>query len=365
MIPESCRAAVFLPDEAKLEIREFPLRAVHPDEILVRITLSTICGSDLHTITGKRHPRGPIILGHEICGIVAALGENITSDYTAKALHIGDRITWSIMASCGSCFFCNQGIPQKCEKLYKYGHESIDIDPPLNGGFAEYIYLKKGTAVFRLNQKLPDSTVVFANCSLATVTAAIRMARVKKGDTVLVNGAGLLGLCTAAICSTEGAIRVVLTDILSERLELAQEFGATDLFDVSQSSPDTIASELKKMGGIRGFDAAIEVCGNPRAIEQGIGALRIGGRYVIAGVVFPGTNISVDPHKITTRLLSVKGLHNYTPEDLNKALEFLEGPGKSFPFKKIVAKTYSLKDIHEAVESAGNNRSYMRVAITP
>ena len=88
LIPDSCRAAVFLPDEAKLEIREFPLRAINPDEILVRITLSTICGSDLHTITGKRHPRGPIILGHEICGVIAELGENIISDYTGKALQI-------------------------------------------------------------------------------------------------------------------------------------------------------------------------------------------------------------------------------------------------------------------------------------
>ena len=119
------------------------------------------------------------------------------------------------------------------------------------------------------------------------------------------------------------------------------------------------------MGGIQGFDAAIEVCGNPRAIEQGIEALRIGGRYVIAGIVFPGTTITIDPHTIITRLLNIKGLHNYTPEDLHRALEFLKSPGISFPFNKIVAKTYSLEDIHEAVECACNNRNYMRVAIKP
>ncbi len=353
-IPSCCRAAVFLPTESRIEIREFPLRAVGPDEILVRITLSTICGSDLHTITGRRHPRGPIILGHEICGVIAGLGKNITSDFTGKTLQVGDRITWTIMASCGNCFFCRHGMPQKCENLYKYGHESIDIDPPLNGGFAEYIYIKKGTAVFQLNKDLQDSITVFANCSLATATAAVHRANVQKGDAVLIQGAGLLGLCTAAVCSARGTRSVTITDILPERLKLAESFGAANAVNVSKSSLE--GSE---------FDAVIEVCGQPDVISQGIDLLRIGGNYIIAGLVFPGTHVTIDPYRIITKLLNIRGLHNYIPPDLKEALDFLEGPGSSFPFDRIVSRTFALEDISNAVEYAEHNRNDMRVAIKP
>ena len=108
-IPDTCRAAVYDPDGGReLQIQEFPLRAPKPDEILVRVTLSAICGSDLHTIEGRRRPRGPIILGHEICGTIAQLGERVSNDNTDQPLRVGNRVTWSIAASCGRCFYCIQ-----------------------------------------------------------------------------------------------------------------------------------------------------------------------------------------------------------------------------------------------------------------
>ncbi|MCD6364997.1 MAG: alcohol dehydrogenase catalytic domain-containing protein, partial [Planctomycetes bacterium] len=194
------KAAVFVETGRPLEIREFEVPpGVEADAALCKVTMSAICGSDLHTIDGRRRPSGPIVLGHEICGTIVRLGRDVSCDFTGRLLAPGDRVTWSIAASCGQCFYCRNGIPQKCESLFKYGHQDINTKPPLSGGFAEYVYLTGGTALFRLPDALSDRGAVFANCSLATMAAAVRLAELREGEAVLVQGAGLVGLCAAAL----------------------------------------------------------------------------------------------------------------------------------------------------------------------
>jgi D-arabinose 1-dehydrogenase-like Zn-dependent alcohol dehydrogenase len=134
-LPDHSRAIVFDPDDRSLTLRELPMRPLLPGEVLVRVRLSAICGSDLHTIRGRRHPGGPLVLGHEIVGEVAALGEGVETDCLGESLVVGDRITWGIAASCGRCFFCTHGIPQKCAGLFKFGHATLDKPAPLSGGF--------------------------------------------------------------------------------------------------------------------------------------------------------------------------------------------------------------------------------------
>ncbi|MCP4379718.1 MAG: alcohol dehydrogenase catalytic domain-containing protein, partial [bacterium] len=336
-VPATCRAAVYDPDRGpKLDIREFSLRPPNASEILVRITLSAICGSDRHTVHGRRRPRGPIILGHEICGRVALLGEGVSHDKSGHPLQVGDRVTWSIAAGCGTCFYCTHQIPQKCESLFKYGHESIDVDPPLNGGFAEYVYLMPGTAVFRVPATLDDTQVVFANCSLATMTAAVRLAEVQAGDAVLIQGAGMVGLCAAAICANRDARAVMVTDVSEVRLKWAEQFGATHTFNPNEQEKAALRQAVEAAAGKRGFDVAIEVCGQPDVLADGLESLRIGGRYVLAGCVFPGAVANIDLQRITTHILHLIGLHNYTPADLQTALTFLTDFGHQFAFDRVV-----------------------------
>jgi putative phosphonate catabolism associated alcohol dehydrogenase len=365
-IPDTCRAAVYDPDGGrKLKIQEFPMRAPKPDEILVRVTLCAICGSDLHTIEGRRRPRGPIILGHEICGTISQLGERVSNDNTDQPLRVGDRVTWSIAASCGRCFYCTQNLSQKCETLFKYGHESIDREPPLNGGFADYIFLIPGTAVFQLPDVLPDKLVVFANCSLATMAAAIRLAKVQTGDAVLIQGAGLVGLCAAALSSSRGARAVMVTEISDERLKWAKHFGATYTFNSADRDKKSFRQAVEQAAGQRGFDVVIEACGQPSVIADGLESLRIGGRYVLAGCVFQGADTNLDLGHITTYMLHLIGLHNYTPIDLQAALTFLANYGHRFPFDKIIAKTFPLDKINQALDTSAKRRDWLRVAIDP
>lgn len=373
-LPETSRAVVYDPDGGALSVRSLPVRPSRPGEILARVTLSAVCGSDLHTISGRRRPRGAIILGHEICGTVAQLGQGVSHDGVGRPLSLGDRITWSIAASCGDCFFCGNGIPQKCTSLYKYGHESIDIDPPLNGGFAEYVYLAPGTAVYRIPDDLGDDTVVFANCSLATMAAAMRLAEVSQGESVLIQGAGLVGVCASALASARGADVILAVDVDDDRLDRVRRFGATHVFnaagasreDFSRAVADALASRTRSIPAASdGFDVAMEVCGRPEVIPLGIESLRIGGRYVLAGCVFPDASTELDVFSVITRLIRIIGLHNYTPADLHSALVFLGGQGREFPFDTVVAERFPLDQIARALDTIEERKDILRVALAP
>jgi len=372
-LPSTCEAAVFDPATGRFRLEQFRLRPPGDGEVLVRVSLSAICGSDLHTVRGRRHPGGPIVLGHEVCGRVAAFGPRPHKDLDGPPLRVGDRITWSIMASCGGCFFCTRDMPQKCESLFKYGHETTDRDTPLSGGFAGYIYLKPGTALIRLADDLPDETVVFANCSMATMCAAVRMAGVSQGESVLILGAGPAGLCAAALSAAKGARSVMVTDVLPERLALARRFGATTTCDAAEVDEAAFRNAVERAAGRRGFDVAIEACGRPEAAVSALGALRIGGRFVVVGCVFPNASCEIDLHVITTRLITIKGLHNYTPRDLAEAVEFIATRRDTFPFDEVVGDTFPLSEIEGAVAEssrqgsgrASQGRKALRIAIRP
>lgn len=364
-VPDSCRAIVFDPRTRSLESRELPMRPLRPGEALVRVSLSAICGSDLHTMRGRRDPGGPLVLGHEICGTVAALSEDGAADFLGQPLSIGDRVTWSIAASCGHCLHCGRGIPQKCLHLFKYGHETLASDTPLSGGFAEYCYLAPGTAIFHLPDDIPDHTAVFANCSLATMQAAVRMAEVLPGESVLIQGAGTVGLCAAALVAHHRARPIVVVDRSEERLDLAKRFGASHVAAAGQAERDLVAELSAITDGGRGFDVAMEACGVPQVAATGIEALRIGGRYILAGCVFPGAIAEVDLQALTTKLLRLQGLHNYTPLDLHEALGFLRRGRQRFDFDRVVREVFPLQEIDAALALMESDPSVLRVALGP
>ena len=192
-------AAVFYASDKPLVLERYELPALGPGEVLVRITCSTLCGSDVHTFTGRRGTPVPTILGHEIMGVVEAVdSDQGVCDYSGRPLEVGDRITWSIAASCGDCFYCDHEVPQKCDHLFKYGHEAIVPAHPLSGGLADYCHLAAGTAILRVPESLPDTVACPANCATATVAAALRLGGVCQGQSVLIQGAGMLGLTAAA-----------------------------------------------------------------------------------------------------------------------------------------------------------------------
>jgi len=347
-----------------LELRRRPLPRLADGEVLVRITCCTLCGSDIHTYEGRRATPCPTVLGHEILGRVAALpAGGPVRDYEGTPLEIGDRITWSVAASCGGCFFCRDGLPQKCERLFKYGHERISDRHPLSGGLADYCHLAAGTAICRVPSGLPDVVACPANCATATIAAALRYAGFCDGRVVLIQGAGMLGLTAAAMASSSGAREVIVCDTLDDRLERACRFGATRTVRVDASGA-ALGAAVEQAALGRGVDVALDVSGAPAAMEAGIELLRIGGRYVWVGAGFPSRPLAVTAETIVRKILSIQGVHNYTPADLRTALDFLEHCHARFPFQELVADSFALEHAGEAFRRASQSGS-LRVAVKP
>ncbi len=357
-------AAVFTAPGQPLELRRLPLpRLDRPGEVLVRVTCCTICGSDLHTYTGRRTTPTPTILGHEIIGEVVDLGPGERSTLDGRPVRVGDRITWSIAASCGECFFCSRDLPQKCERLFKYGHEALGDAHPLSGGLAEYCCLAPGTAIVPLPDGLDDHVAAPASCATATVAAVIRVAGGCRDDVVLVQGAGMLGVTACAMARWLGAREVIACDVDERRLATATEFGATRTA-VVEGDVGELARVVDEITGGRGVDVALELSGSGAAIETGLRHLRIGGRAVWAGAVFPAPPIPVTAEDVVRRLLTIRGVHNYTPRDLAIAVEFLHRTRETRRFETLVGKTFPLAEADAAFRHA-LERGERRVAVVP
>lgn len=336
-------------------------RELPPGAALCRIRLSTICGSDLHTVSGRRIEPAPSILGHESVGEVVAAGEEARY-WNGEPLKLGDRVSWTIMASCGTCVFCDRGLPQKCVHLKKYGHLPTEVWPGLTGGYAEYIYLYPGTGIFAAPPELEDAVVAPANCALATVVCAMEtIGGVVPGESVLICGAGLLGIYLASLVKEAGARIVMVADADTARAESALRFGADAVFSESVE-PDKVTSWARETCGGDGVDVAFEVCGDPRAASAALDALRIGGRLLIAGLVASGSVFPVDGNLLTRRYLTIKGIHNYHPSHLGKGLDFLAATADKYPYASLVSPVLGLNDIQHALELARQRHS-ARVAI--
>lgn len=361
-LPETCKAAVFEAPNRPMQFTQFALpQEMPPGAALCRIRLSTICGSDLHTTSGRRIEPAPSILGHESVGEVVALGEG-AQYWNGEPLQLGDRVSWTIMASCGRCAFCGRGLPQKCVHLKKYGHMPMEVWPGLTGGYAEYIYLYPGTGIFAAPPVLEDAVVAPANCALATVVCAMEtIGGVAPGESVLICGAGLLGTYLAALVKEAGARRVMVADADAVRAENTLRFGADAVFSTSVE-PDAVAHWAREVCGGDGVDVAFEVCGDPCAASAALDALRIGGRLLVAGLVAPGSVFPLDGNQLTRRYLTVKGIHNYHPAHLGKGLEFLAATVGKYPYPSLVSPILDFDDIQHAFDLA-RQRVSARVAL--
>lgn len=360
------RAAVFHEVGRPLELSSFPVPGdLPPGAAVCRVRMSTICGSDLHTVFGRRSEPTPLILGHEILGELIARGDGLEHDGRGRPLALGDRVTWTIMASCGACDYCGLGLPQKCRRLRKYGHTSIATPPELTGGYAEYVYLWPGTTLFRVPDALADEVATPANCALATVVNALTTIGSVPGEHVLIQGAGLLGLNLVALVREAGAGSIAVTDRHDRRLALARRFGADLTLNVEQSEPGEVVHQLRAMTPEgRGIDMALEVSGSRAAPGIAFEALRIGGRYLVAGLVTPGSGLGLDGNQLTRKCLTLKGIHNYRPEHLGRGVEFLECCADRYPFEDLVGARFGLDDINEAIAQAATGH-HVRVAVVP
>ena len=346
----TAKAAVYEAPNTPFVLKDFPLRPVRRGEVLVRVSMSTICRSDIHSYEGRRPNPCPGILGHEIIGIID---------------EIGDRITWSEYFFNGQCYYREVlDMPQKCQGLRKYGHDLAADDPHFLGGFAEYCYILPGTWILKLPPDLSDEEATPLNCGVATMASVTEAAEIALGDAVVIQGLGLLGLYGAAMAKACGARCVIGLDAVPGRLAIAKKFGVDHAIDVSRGGARAVIEQVRTLCQPDGPDAVIEVCGVPEVIPEGLQMLRVGGRYVIAGLVNPEADVTIDANMLVKRWITMRGIHNYHPRHLIQALDFVMANRGRFPFKEIVDAKFALKDLDAAFKKAAE-RTVLRAAVVP
>ena len=356
----NARALVFNAPGDPLQLESHPYPVPEAGEVLVRVRCCTVCGSDLHSMAAKRPVETPTVLGHEILGEVIATGGVVRFWGSDHPIVVGDRVTWSVSVSCGTCRLCERGLPQKCDALFKYGHAPMLTAGPFSGGLADVCLLRPRTAILPVPERLSDEVAAPANCATATAVAALRAAGDLASRNVLVQGAGLLGLTAAAMAAHAGA-RVLVAEPDPGRRATAQHWGAAATADPSQPDFD---DHVRAFTDGRGFDIALEVSDAPAALAQGLASLGIGGAFVLVGAVLPSAPWPIDPEQIVRRLLRIQGVHNYAPLDLRDALRFLEEAQERYPFSEAVVSRHRLEDHEPALERARQSDA-LRVAFVP
>lgn len=287
-----------------LALQEIPVPVVGAGEVLVRIRAAGICHSDAHYRAGVSST-GPLpqTLGHEIAGVVEAVGAAVAR------VKPGDRVCLHYLVTCGQCEHCNRGQEQFCVQGQMLGKHR-------DGGYAEFIAVPE-RGVIHLPAEVPFEHAAIMMCSSSTSLHALRKARMRAGETVAVFGAGGLGMSAIQLARGLGALAVYAVDINAEKLALAARFGATP---VNASQVDPVA-EIQRLTGGRGVDVALELIGLPLTMRQAVQVLGVQGRAALAGIT--RTPFEVDSYfEVIGKEAEIIGCSDHLLQEFPLLLEF-------------------------------------------
>lgn len=289
------KAAVLYDFGSALELEDVDIALPTDGEVLIRIVASGVCHSDRTIQMGSQNRPLPMVLGHELAGVVLKVGDGVG--------HVkpGDHVVTCITAGCGVCEWCSDGAQQHCTN--RHDHRAAGQVPRLGrggkalhalgglGGFAEEA-LVSGRAVTRIPDEMPLDRASLLGCAVLTGLGAVRNAvSVRVGDTVAVIGCGGVGLNAIQGARLAGASRIIAIDRLAAKEDLARLFGADDFIDASACDPVAMVREMT--GG--GVMHAIEVVGSPVTVEHAFRMLRVRGTASVLGVARPDAFASIAP----------------------------------------------------------------------
>jgi len=348
------KVAVLTAYQSPLEIREYEVdETLAPGEALARVEMAGICGTDVHLWKGELPIPIPVILGHESAGRIAKLGEGLERDWTGQPLAVGDRVVWASSIVCGECYYCRiKKTPTRCLKRKAYGISyCCDEAPHLRGGYAQWILLRAGSSIFKLPDTVPFEAIVGAGCALNTALHGIERIGVEMGDTVVVQGAGPVGLAALAVAIESGAAKTVVVGGPSHRLKMALEFGADAVVSLDEyKTVESRRAAVCDVVGEYGADVVLECVGHPSAVPEGFELCRDGGKYLVLGQYANAGNVEFNPHIITKKQLTVMGSWAFEARHVLGAVEFLARSAKWCElFSRQVTHRFTLDQADEAL----------------
>jgi len=377
--------AATLVEPGRYELREYPLPDPEPGCLLVRMQVSGICGTDKHTYqcyttqyagSGQtRQIEFPIIQGHENVGTVAAIGgTGRYTDFEGIPLSIGDRVVVGPNVSCGTCYYCRHDFPHyMCENTTDYGNNLSAKNPPhLFGGWSQYLYVLPGSFVVRVPEDLPSEIAVLTE--IMAVTAGLDRAKqisafpnesFRFDDTVVVLGAGPLGICFVMKARMLGAGTVIAVDLSDYRLDFARRLGADHALNAARTSRADRLEAIMALTHGRGADLVIECAGVPEAVAEALDLLRPGGLLVEAGNFSDLGDVAINPHRQlcskNVRILGVGGEEAAAyPPSMRQMVRYM----RHYPLAEFVTHRFALREVEAAMKQS-IARDSMKVVIDP
>lgn len=344
------RAAVFK-GAGRLALEEVPDPTVGPGDVLLKVGANTVCGTDVRILRGEKS-KGidvGVVLGHEIAGEVVEVGRD------ASGYAVGDRVSIIPSVTCGRCWYCQHQLEQFCPSTDIFGYR-------INGGLAEYAVLPE-QAVLRGNAITAKADLPFTHMALMEPLSCVLNGRdnygVSLGETVVVLGAGPIGLLHAALARLSGAANVVVSDPSPSRRVTAEELGATLVVD---PAAEDVAARVRDVTQGRGADVCVICIGRSELFVDALALVRKGGR-VNAFAGFPaGGSVAVDPNSIHYGEIHVTGTSNSRRDHGEAAMRLLESG--TIPCDTIVTHEFGLDQVTEAIEFSAGGEG-VKVAVIP
>ncbi len=343
---KTMKAAVFYaPHQVRLE--ELSIPKISSDEVLIKVRVALTCGTDRKTYLRGHHLfKPPFIFGHEFSGDIVEVGKEV------KNFKPGMRAVAANSAPCNSCFYCKNGEHSLCDSLFIQ----------LSGAFAEYI--KIPGIIVSQNLLIFPETVSYKQAAflepLSCVIHGIEVSNINLGDTIVINGAGPIGLLFLQVAKLKGA-RVIITDLVEERLQLALKLGAYEAINVSRVKD--IVQEVKNLTeDARGVDVAIEAVGLPEVWEQTIAMVRKGGTVNLFGGCQMGTKIFLDTSLVHYSQINIKGAFHHTPGQVKKAFNLI--CNQEIDVDSLISGEFPLEEISTVIKMMLENQG-IKMALIP
>ncbi|HVC20984.1 MAG TPA: zinc-binding dehydrogenase [Vicinamibacterales bacterium] len=350
----SILAAVMTAPRVPVELREYPEPDLAPGSALLRTIYSEVCGTDVHLWHGRlQGVPYPIIPGHVSVGRLAKIRGGLRG-LEGETLREGDRVVFfDVHRTCGRCRACTvDRTPTRCTSRRVYGI----TDPAgegLFGGWAEAIYLEPGVSLTRLPDAVPAGDYIGGGCGLVTAVHAVERTDMQLGDSVLVQGTGAVGLSAIALARLAGAGTIIAIGAPADRLQLARDMGADVVLGLTETDLDERLAAVRAATGGVGVDVAIEAAGSARAFEEALDLVRDGGTYVIAGHYTNAGPSTVNVHEqINRKHLVIKGCWGSEVRHFLKAVRLLERHAARVPWRRVGARSYTLRDVNDALVDA-------------
>jgi alcohol dehydrogenase len=343
------RAVTFqAPGEVQVDEVSEP-ELVAPDDALVRVQASGICGSDLHIYHGRVQIEPGFVIGHEFVGELVAAGDDVSR------ASVGDRVLGTYGTACGECFFCRREEFHKCDEARVFGHGKALGS--LQGAQAELLLVPHANLTLRkVPDGLTDEVALFAGDVMGTAYHAVDSRPLAEGETAAILGLGPVGLCAVQAATAAGASEVVAIDTVEDRLRMAESFGATAVH-LTEQDP---RAEVKKLTEGRGVDLAVDAVGHPDALDLALRLARKAGTVSVTGVYAERAEVHMGI--LWIKALTLTSGHANVIKHVDPVLDLLS-EGKLDP-TPLVTHHMRLDEAPDAYR-AYDNREALKIVLTP